>query len=171
VNLTAVQLRQSAPARRLLYGRPADVCPSARGAVALFPPGTLVAYELRVARRGRLFVFRTLLVDDPLAASVPGVHRRVQLLFTLRARARIERLRHLFSRLEAMGWPPAVLPDAFFIRLGAWLEGRLPPHPILASMLRRAGNEGAQPVATSRPVPAWGGAHTRPLGHAQPGSA
>ena len=139
MNLTAVQLQKHAPARRLVYGRPADVRPSARnrGDVALFHPASLVAYELCVARRRRVFVFRTLLAEDRLAASVPGVHRRVQLLFTLRGRARIERLRRALARLEAIGWPPAALPDAFFLRLGASLEGRLPRHPVLASLLPR----------------------------------
>jgi len=125
--------------RRLVYGRPADVRTSARGEVALFSPGALVAYELSAARRSaRLFVFRTLFVEDRLAARVPGVHRRVQLLFTLRARVRIERLRQIFTRLDALGWPPEGLPDAFFIRLGASFEGRLPRRPILASLLPRA---------------------------------
>ena len=142
MNLTAVQLRLCAPARRLVYGRPAVVRPSARSSssgddVALFAPGTLVAYELCVARRRRVFVFRTLLGEDRLGARVPGVHRRVQLLLTLRARARIESLRQIFGRLEAIGWAPAALPDAFFARLGASLEGRATRHPILESLMRR----------------------------------
>ena len=77
------------PRAEIAFGSPNRICVGARGPVALFVPDTLVAYELRFARRRRLYVFRTLLVDDPLAAVLPGVHRRVRLLLSVRTPARI----------------------------------------------------------------------------------
>ena len=42
-------------------------------------------------RRPRLFVFRTLTVDDRLAATLPGVRPPVKLLLELRTKGRIRR--------------------------------------------------------------------------------
>lgn len=137
MNLTAVQLHPQLPRGEIAFGTPARICPGARGPVALFAPDSLVAYELRFARRRRLFVFRTLLVEDRLAAAVPGVHRRVRLLVQLRTAARIARLRAVLAGLVNIGCPLDHLDDGFFARLGAILDGRRPPSGLGASLLHR----------------------------------
>jgi hypothetical protein len=137
MNLTAVQLHASPPCRQLACGDPVELRPGSRGPVALFAPGSVVAYEPSLARRRRLFVFRTLVADDHLAAILPGVRRRVRLLLTLRGPVRIERLRSVFAQLVAIGWTPTALSDAFFLRIGTLLEGRPPAAPFLPSLLRR----------------------------------
>jgi hypothetical protein len=136
MRLTAVQLRERPPCPELAYGDPSALRQSSHGPVALFAPGALVAYELPVARRRRLFVFRTLPTGDRRAAKVPGVRPPVRLLLHLRAPSRIERLRSVFAQLVAIGWTPSVLSDAFFVRVGAAFEGRLPPQPFLSTLLR-----------------------------------
>jgi hypothetical protein len=86
-------------------------------------------------RRARVFVFRTLAVDDRLAATVPGVSPRVRLLFEVRTRGRIRRARGLFEYLLRMGRDPSALPDDFYVRVGAVLNGRLPAHKVLGALL------------------------------------
>jgi hypothetical protein len=137
VNLTAVQLRTNRPQGQIVYGEPYAVDRGARGPVALFAPGSLVAYQVQIDRARRLFIFRTLLVDDRLAATVPGVSPRVQLLVQLRSRARVRLVRQLFADLLALGGTPMALSDAFFLRLGATLDGRVPPYALLHALLRR----------------------------------
>ena len=135
---TAVQLR---PARRdqpfasLVHGSPVATAPGARGAIAFFLPGQLVAYRIRYRRRTCLFVFRTLDVDDRLAASLPGVRPRVQLLIAVRTEARARLLRSLFEYLLKSGHDPKALPDAFYLRASVVLGGRLPAKKILHSLL------------------------------------
>jgi hypothetical protein len=105
------------------------------GPVALFGPGELVAYRLRFRRRARLFVFRTLDVDDRLAASVPGVRPRVRLLIHLRAAGRVRLAERLFGDLRTAGRNPSDLPDSFFLRVGAAVAGRPPDGGALLSLL------------------------------------
>jgi len=103
--------------------------------VALFGPGEVVAYRIRYRRRTRVFVFRTLDVDDPLAASMPGVRPRVQLLLELGTRGRTRLVRGLFAYLSEHAHDPSSLPDAFYVRVGFALAGRLPAQEILLSLL------------------------------------
>jgi hypothetical protein len=137
---TGVQLRLAAgdglPRSELLAGVPCEVVSGAMGPVALFRPGEIVAYLLRGRRRGRLFVFRTLDVDDRLATSVPGVRPRVQLLLELHTPGRIRRGRDLFAYLGRTGRDPSGLADPLYVRVSAALGGRLPAHTILLSLLR-----------------------------------
>lgn len=49
----------------------------------------------------------------------------------------IRLVRRLFTDLEAAQCLPEGLSDAFFVRLGATLEGGAARRPILASLLRR----------------------------------
>lgn len=139
---TGVQLRLAAgdglPRSELLAGVPCEVVSGAMGPVALFRPGEIVAYLLRGRRRGRLFVFRTLDVDDRLAASVPGVRPRVQLLLELHTAGRIRRGRDLFAYLGRTGRDPSGLADPLYVRVSAVLGGRLPAHTILVSLLAQA---------------------------------
>jgi len=135
---TVVQLRTAQgdkPRSELIYGTPRRLVPGRLGPVAVFTPRALVAYRIRYHRRTRLFVFRTLDVDDRLAASVPGVRPHVQLLLEVRSEGRVRRMRRLFAYVLKAGRDPDGLPDAFYVRVGAVLAGRLPQHPIVASLL------------------------------------
>ncbi len=137
MNVTAVQLRESQPACTLLYGAPTGWAARACGPVALFGPGVLVAYAIHSSKRSRLFVFRTLVVSDRLAASVPGVHPHVQLLLDLSSADRIRRVKRLFTYLEHHGWRPTEMSDAFYCRVGCVLSGRLRAHKTLVGLLRQ----------------------------------
>jgi hypothetical protein len=90
---TTVQLRPIAaadwPRCDLLHGVPLERLAGELGPVALFAPGALVAYRVRSRRRVSLYMFRTLDVADPRAASVPGVRPRVQLLLDLHSAGRV----------------------------------------------------------------------------------
>jgi|HubBroStandDraft_1064217.scaffolds.fasta_scaffold48485_3 hypothetical protein len=137
---TAVQLRQpgsGTPRSELVYGNPHALVAGKLGAVALFAPDELVAYRIRDRRQTRLFVFKTLEVDDRLAARLPGVSPRVQLLFDVRTAGRARLVRGLFAYLVKAHDAPA-LPDSFYVRLGVVLGGRLPAHKILTSLLSRS---------------------------------
>jgi hypothetical protein len=135
---TAVQLRlrtdDDKPRSELLFGCPDAMAASALGPIAVFESGVIVAYVVRRNRRVRLFVFRTLEVDHRLAATVPGVPR-VRLLMEARSAGRIRRMRGLFAYLDRTSCPPSALADAFFVRVGVALGGRLPRHKILLSLL------------------------------------
>jgi hypothetical protein len=137
---TAVQLRQpggGTPRSELVYGKPHALVAGKLGGVALFLPDELVAYRIRYRRQTRLFVFKTLEVDDRLAARVPGVSPRVQLLFDVGTSGRVRLVRGLFAYL-AKGRDPSTLPDSFYVRVGVALGGRLPAHKILPSLLSSA---------------------------------
>jgi len=153
MTLTAVQLRESRPACALVYGVPVAMAATRRGPVALFRPGALVAYGLQSAARRRLFVFRTLVVDDRLAASVPGVHPRVQLLLDVHTPDRIRRMRRLFAFLDRHGWSPADLSDGFYCRVGCALGGRLPNHTILVALLRQERAPAGAGLLLARAIP------------------
>jgi hypothetical protein len=145
---TAVQLRadgDDTPRCDLLHGAPSSTAPGKVGPVALFPSGEIVAYRIRRSRRTRVLVFRTLEVDDRLAATIPGVHPRVQLLFEVRSAAHARLVRGLFGYLVRSGHNPCGLPDAFYLRVGVALAGRLSAHKILRSLLepRFPGPQGA----------------------------
>ena len=145
---TAVQLRTLAgderPRAELLFGASCDLEERALGPVARFESGEVVAYQIRSRRRRRLFVFRTLEVDDALAVAVPGVRPRVQLLMELRTAGRIRLVRSLFAYLTRTGRDPSALPDLFYTRVGAMLGGRLPAHKIVLSLLHARHPSSAQ---------------------------
>jgi hypothetical protein len=77
-------------------------------------------------------------VDDPLAASVPGVRPHVELLLELGTRGRTRLVRGLFAYLAKDAHDPSRLPDAFYVRVGFALGGRRPPHKILVSLLKQS---------------------------------
>ncbi len=137
---TAVQLRlrTADPDRartEVVAGTPCDVVRGALGPVAIFEAREVVAYLLWRRRRARVYVFRTLDVDDHLAASVPGVSPRVRLLLEVRSAGRVRRVRALFEYLLRTLRDPSALPDTFYVRVGAVLGGRLPPYKIHTSLL------------------------------------
>jgi hypothetical protein len=136
---TAVQLRQSisdALHGELVYGKPRALVTGKLGGVALFSPDQVVAYRIGYRRKARLFLFRTLEVDDRLAARIPGVCPHVRLLFDVRTLGRARLVRGLFAYL-AKASDPSALPDSFYVRAGIALGGRLPTHTILSSLLSR----------------------------------
>ncbi len=136
---TAVQLlpigAHDLPRSDLVSGEPREIVRGARGCVALFDPGEVVAYRIRQRRHTRLFVFRTVEVGEPLATEVPGVRPRVRLLVAVRTAARARLAERLFAYLVRTGHLPSRLSDGFYLRVGAVLSGRLPPRKILASLL------------------------------------
>lgn len=141
---TAVQLRPraaGAPQSELVYGKPHVLVTGKLGAVALFDAEELVAYRIRHGRQTRLFVFRTLEVDDRLAAQVPGVSPRVQLLFDVRTSGRARLVRGLFAYL-VKSRDPSALPDSFYVRVGVALGGRLPGHKVLPALLAEGSRSG-----------------------------
>jgi hypothetical protein len=115
----------------LVYGSPVEVAEGPLGPVAVFGVDALVAYRLRSGRRDRLYLFRTLAVDDPMAALVPGVRPRVRLL----AAGRVRLARRLFAHLLKRAVEPESVADGTYLRIGVALAGRLPPHKILVSLL------------------------------------
>jgi hypothetical protein len=147
---TAVQLRHPAggirPRAELLSGTPCAILSTALGPVALFGPGEVVAYRIQYRRRARVFAFRTLDVDDPLAASVPGVRPHVELLLELGTRGRTRLVRGLFAYLAKDAHDPSRLPDAFYVRVGFALGGRRPPHKILVSLLKQSTSAAARDI-------------------------
>jgi hypothetical protein len=154
---TAVQVRHPAadaqPRAELVWGQPFAVGAGALGPVALFGPGEIVAYLLRFRRRPRLFVFRTLTVDDRLAATLPGVRPRVQLLLELRTPGRIRRAQGLFAHLVRTRRDPSALVDDFYVRVGLALAGRLPSHKILLSLLSPPQGSGDSPASPAGRAP------------------
>jgi hypothetical protein len=137
---TAVQLRQAGrgtPHGELVYGKPHTLVTGKLGDVALFASDQLVAYRIRYRRKTRLFVFKTLEVDDRLAARLPGVSPHVQLLFDVRTAGRARLVRGLFSYLVKSHGPSA-LPDSFYVRVGVVLGGQLPRHKVLPSLLSQS---------------------------------
>jgi hypothetical protein len=136
---TAVQLHPRTSDRdrlrgQLLGGAPAAVVLGTLGPVAIFDSDAVVAYELRRGRRTRAFVFRTLQVNDTLAASVPGVRPRVRLLFAVHSIGRARLVQRLFAYLDKHGHDPSELPDAFYLRVGGVLGGQLPAHKVLPAL-------------------------------------
>ena len=156
---TAVQLRTLAgderPRAELLFGTPCDIREGTLGPVARFESGDVVAYLIRSRRRRRLFVFRTLDVDDPFAVAVPGVRPRVQLLMQLGTAGRIRLARSLFAYLLRTGRDPSALPDVFYVRVAAALGGRLRGHKILRLLLSSSlptAARGFVPIQSKRAV-------------------
>jgi hypothetical protein len=134
---TAVKLCDDPPTADLIFGRPVQMTSDETGRIALFSSGEIVAYRLRHRRQSRLFVFRTLMVDDRLAASVPGVGPRVQLLMVARSAGRVRLMVRLFAYLVRTGRDPQALSDGFYVRVGVVLGGRLPVQKVLLSLLSR----------------------------------
>ena len=135
---TAVQLHPGDDGEllaELVYGVPCEVTVGRLGPVAVFDVDALVAYRLRSSRRDRLYLFRTLAVDDPMAAMVPGVRPRVRLLTHLRSAGRVRLARRLFEFLQKRAVDPEGVADETYLRIGVALGGRLPRHKVLVSLL------------------------------------
>jgi hypothetical protein len=154
---TAVQLRQLSgdgqPKSDLICGVPSSVVTGVRGPVVLFDADQIVGYRIRYQRRMRLFVFRTLEVDDRLAASVPGVKPHVQLLLEVATIGRARLVRGLFAYLAKHTEDPSGLPDDFYVRVAFVLGGRLPAHKILVSLLKQSASEDVGTIPTSAACP------------------
>jgi len=139
---TAVQLRRlpgdDPPRSELLCGIPFSILTGKLGPIALFDSEQIVGYRIQHRRRTRAFVFRTLEVDDRLAASVPGVRPHVELLLEVHSAGRARLVRGLFAYLVRTNREPSALADEFYLRVGGVLGGRLPAHKILVSLLAAA---------------------------------
>ena len=142
---TALQL-QSSPAMtcELLHGAPLRIVDGKLGAIALFGPDEIVAYVRRAPAMQTLVVFRTLAVDDALAASVPGVFPRVRLLMHLRSATRVRAALRLFAYARKRGIDASGLRDAFFVRLSIALGGRRVAQVHLRELLRKERSEGSR---------------------------
>lgn len=135
---TAVQLRQGASVTcELVAGTPAGLAEGRLGPIATFGPDMVVAYLVRTPSGPRLSVFRTLAVDDELAATVPGVVPRVRLLVYVRTAGRVRAVQRLFHLLGARRTDPSALRDAFYVRVSVALRGRRTDHTRVRALLLR----------------------------------
>jgi hypothetical protein len=141
---TAVQLRSGGDVQcELVCGEPVSVAAGARGPVALFAPDEVVAYLVRTVTRRTLFVFRTLVVDDRWAASVPGVHPRVRLLVHVCSAKRVRAVRRLFGSIARKALPPSALSDGFYARVSHLAGGRTDAARLRALLQRELVRRGA----------------------------
>ena len=135
---TVVQLRSDAALTcELGLGAPDGFVEGARGPIAVFGPDQIVAYVVRAPKSSVLALFRTLAVDDKLAASVPGVFPRVRLLALVRACGRVRVARRFFTYVLRRGLDPSLLGDGFYVRLNSALGGRRAYQAQLRGLLRR----------------------------------
>ena len=123
MSLTAIQLREQ-PRCELVAGDAHAMLESRRGAVALFAPGAVVAYAVRVTRP-RVFVFRTSPAPGR-ATKLPGVFPDVHLLLALESARVVRRCKRFFALLARQKLDPSHLPDDFYLRLDRLLRGRSP---------------------------------------------
>jgi hypothetical protein len=122
---TAVQLRAGGAVQcELACGTPSSSAAGALGPVALFGPDEVVAYVIRTPSGRRLFLFRTLAVDDKWAARLPGVHPHVRLLVHVRSAMRVRAMRRLLGYIAKRAVCPSHLSDAFYVRVSHALGGR-----------------------------------------------
>jgi hypothetical protein len=75
-------------------------------------------------------------VDDRLVATIPGVRPRVRLFLQPCAPGRTRRARRLIPYLARTERAPSTVYDAFYVRVGFALAGRLHVHKSLLSVLR-----------------------------------
>jgi hypothetical protein len=129
----------------MVSGEPDSYAQGTLGPIALFAPGEVVAYLVRTSAGPSVFVFRTLAVDDPWAASVPGVQPRVRLLVHVRSALRVRAVRRLFATLAKRALRPSELSDAFYVRVSHVLGERRTDQARLRALLRRElDSQGAQ---------------------------
>ena len=134
--LTSIQLREHAPACQVVYGRPLREESGPSGRAAVFGAGRLVAYRVDSGARVALFLFRTRESVAPDAPIVPGVEPGVDLLLTVRSRGRIALVLRMLRYLERSGEDPEAMSDAFYVRAGVVLGGRITGRNVLLSLVR-----------------------------------
>jgi len=140
---TAVQeLSEPTLACRVAFGTPERSVAGARGTIALFSPGSMVAYLIDNRGKFAFFVFRTLPERQMVGARIEGVEPHVDLILATKRR-RVAR-----RALTLLGWVARThaheesVPDAFWIRaaciIGDRRSGALPFDPsALFERLRR----------------------------------
>ena len=134
---TAVQLRSTGTLRcELLHAEPAAVVSGALGPIVVVAPDRIVAYQIRTRRGPSVFVFRTLTVDDAMAAWVPGVQPHVRLLVHVRSVLRARRVQRLLAYLVKRGPSPSLLSDGFYLRVSHMLGGRAVQQRQLLALVR-----------------------------------
>jgi hypothetical protein len=135
---TLVQLRATATlCCEVAHGERLATLDGDLGPIAVFGPERVVGYHVRTARSARLFVFRTLVVDDRLAASVPGVRPRVSLLIAVQSAGKVRRARALVRYLARQGGSASDLSDSFYVRAGQVLAGHARWDSYLRVLVRR----------------------------------
>lgn len=131
----------------LIHGSSIDRRPHPRGVILVLPPGQIALYCLRTVKY-RCFLFRTLAAPELLSSEVPGVSPRVRLLLETQTLGRLARLRELLRYLARTGLEPSSLSDAFYLRLNALLNGRLPKGKALRSLLAQEDSSSQNPGST-----------------------
>lgn len=119
---TAVQIRQDSRVYgKLLYGDPFKSVQNEKGEVAIFQEGEIVGYFLAWGERRRhLYLFQC----GKGEASVPGVYPAVKILVDAGTRTRVSRLRNVLDWLQKNNYDMKALPDGFYARLQALIEGK-----------------------------------------------
>jgi hypothetical protein len=150
---TAVQICPGGvPRCELVHGDPCGTVPGARGPVALFSPGAVVAYAVHAGRPTRLYLFRTLSASAPTArTTVPGVYPHVLLLLALESMRVLRRCRRFFALLRRRGTAASRLPDAFYLRLDRALRARAPLGRLAAALLDAGDAEWSAPATCVLP--------------------
>src|SRR5262249_38964689 len=109
----------------VIDGTPRHVVQARNGEVLLFAPHRIIAYLVRVNRRARAFVFRSLSSPERLSAKVPGVFPPVRLLIEAHTGRQIRRLRLLFSIIRKRSEQPDRLTDRFYLCASITLTNRV----------------------------------------------
>lgn len=119
---TAVQLRQDSRIYgKVLYGNPSNTFQNEKGEVAIFAAGQIVAYFIAWGERRRhLYLFQCGYGEE----SVPGVYPSVRILVDAATRTRVSRLRNVLEWLQRNDYKIEALPEGFYARLQALLEGK-----------------------------------------------
>jgi hypothetical protein len=134
-SLTAVLLTSSPEVTTtLLYGETIATRAHPSGRLAFLGPGELVLYFVR-ASLPRAFLFRTLVVGEPLSTAVPGVFAPVRLLAVTATLDRSSKLARMLRYVHTTGRVASALSDDFYLRIHALLDGRLPKHKVLDHLL------------------------------------
>jgi len=157
---TAVQLLPAgSPRATLTFGAPVRTIPGARGPIAIFEAGQVVAYLLDHRRTRRLYVFRTVTATSSELVEIAGVHPGADLLILARHRATITRLSKVFGLLAITDRAVDSIPDDFWLRLAGVITR---PRPFTRTTLAHILAQASPSPAPPRADPDHRG-HDRPL--------
>lgn len=120
------------------------------GPITLFDANRIVAYQIASRQRTSVFVFRTLSVDDRMAASVPGVYPRVRLLIHALGAGAASQVTRLFAHIVKRGCDASSLPDVFYHRVSHAVSRRRPTQAPLRALLRAELGEAAPQPSFAR---------------------
>lgn len=121
---TAVQLRQDSRFYcKVLVGNPIKVQRNAKGDVAIFPQGEIVAYFIAWERKRHLYVFRC--AGEMGQQEVIGVLPAVDVLIDAGTRTRVTRLRDIITYLEREKISLSGLSEGWYARVQALIENKV----------------------------------------------